>query len=234
LFWQPFTSGPEEPWVVFSNASFVGRPETGLRYFDPARDPKASVWDHYTGVGEVLAVHSLDEAFGLLHRGLRVKRGSLFTLDDVQNNNLIFVGSPSENLTLMDIPGTKQFVFQRLTSGPRKGDLAIVNLRPESGESKEFLASPSSMPLTEDYAVIGLLPGLGPSSSIMILAGTTTFGTQGAVDYVCRENSVAELLQRLSVSKAGELKQFESVLHVKVTRGVPVQMELVALRRKAG
>jgi hypothetical protein len=234
LFWQPFTSGPEEPWVVFSNASFVGRPETGLRYFDPARDPKASVWDHYTGVGEVLAVHSLDQAFGLLHRGLRVKRGSLFTLDDVQNNNLIFVGSPSENLTLMDIPGTKQFVFQRLTSGPRKGDLAIVNLRPESGESKEFLASPSSMPLTEDYAVIGLLPGLGPSSSIMILAGTTTFGTQGAVDYVCRENSVAELLQRLSVSKAGELKQFESVLHVKVTRGVPVQMELVALRRKAG
>ena len=232
LFWQPFTSGPEEPWVVFSNASFVGRPETGLRYFDPARDPKASVWDHYTGVGEVLAVHSLDQVFGLLHRDLRVKRGSLFTLDDVQNNNLIFVGSPSENLTLMDIPGTKQFVFQRLTSGPRKGDLAIVNVRPESSESKEFLASPSSTPLTEDYAVIGLLPGLSPSTSMMILAGTTTFGTQGVVDFVCRENSVEDLLHRLSVSKPGELKPFEAVLHVKVARGVPVRMEIVALRRK--
>ena len=232
LFWQPFTSGPEEPWVVFSNASFVGRPETGLRYFDPARDPKASVWDHYTGVGEVLAVHSLDQVFGLLHRGLRVKRGSLFTLDDVQNNNLIFVGSPSENLTLMDIPGTKQFVFQRLTSGRRKGDLAIVNVQPEKGESTEFLASPSSTPLTEDYAVIGLLPGLSSSSSIMILAGTTTFGTQGAVDFLCRENSVQDLLRQLSVSKAGQLKPFEAVLHVKIARGVPVQMDLVALRRK--
>ena len=231
LFWQPFTSGPEEPWVVFSNASFVGRPETGLRYFDPTRDPKASVWDHYTGVGEVLAVHSLDQVFGLLHRGLRVKRGSLFTLDDVQNNNLIFVGSPSENLTLMDIPGTKQFVFQRLTSGPRKGDLAIVNLRPENGESKEFVASPSSVPLTEDYAVVGLLPGLSSSTSMMILAGTTTFGTQGAVDFVCRKNSVEDLLHRLSVSRPGELKPFEAVLHVRVARGVPVQMDLVALRR---
>ena len=233
LFWKPFASGPQEPWVVFSNASFVGRPETGLRYYDPTRDLKASVWDHYTGVGEVLAVHSLDQVFGLLRRGLRVKRGSLFTLDDVQNNDLIFLGSPSENLTLMDIPSTKEFLFRRLEAGPRKGDLAIVNVRPEHGESNEYLASPSSAPMTEDYAVVALLPGLSPSRSIMMLAGTTTFGTQGAVDYVCRENSVAELLQRLSVSKTGELKPFEAVLRVKVARGVPVQMELVALRRKA-
>jgi len=232
-FWKPFVSGPEEPSVVFSNASFVGRPETGLRYYDPARDPKTSVWDHYTGVGEVLAVHSLDEVFGLLHRGLRVKRGSLFSLDDVQRNDLIFLGSPSENLTLMDIPNTKEFVFQRLDSGPRKGDLAIVNVHPERGESKEYLASPSVVPLIEDYAVVALLPGLAPSRSILILAGTTTFGTQGAADYVCRENSVGELLQRLAVPKTSELKPFEAVLRVKVTRGVPVQMELVALRRKA-
>jgi hypothetical protein len=233
LFWEPFASGTEQPWVVFSNASFVGRPETGLRYFDPARDSKISVWDHYTGVGEVLAIHSLDQVFGLLHRRLRVKRGSLFELDDVQNNDLIFLGSPSENLTLMDIPSTKEFVFQRLDSGPRKGDLAIVNVHPERGESKEYLASPSVAPLTEDYAVVALLPGLSPSRSIMILAGTTTFGTQGATDFVCRENLVRDLLQRLSVSKAGELKPFEAVLRVKVTRGVPVQMEIVALRRKA-
>jgi hypothetical protein len=234
LFWKPFASGPEEPWVVFSNAAFVGRPETGLRYYDPRRDSKASVWDHYTGVGEVLAVHSLDQVFGLLHRRLRVKRGSLFTLDEVQNNDLVFVGSPSENLTLMDIPSTEEFVFQRLNSGPRKGDLAIVNVRPEVGESKEYLASPSTSPFSfEDYAVVALLPGLSPSRSIMILAGTTTFGTQGAVDYVCRQNSVEELLLRLFVSKTGELKPFEALLRVKVTRGVPVQMDLVALRRRA-
>ena len=84
----------------------------------------------------------------------------------------------------------------------------------------------------EDYAVVALLPG-SPSRSIMILAGTTTFGTQGAVDYVCRQNSVEELLLRLFVSKTGELKPFEALLRVKVTCGVPVQMDLVALRRKA-
>jgi hypothetical protein len=231
-FWKPFLTGSNEPWAVFSNGSFVGRPETGLRYYDPRRDSGATLWDHYTGVGEVLAVHNLDQVFALLHRPMRVKRGSLFELDDVKNNDLIFIGSPSENLTLMDIPGTKEFVFRRLAVGPRKGDLAIVNVHPEAGEPEANLASPSNSPLTEDYAVVALLPGLSPSRSVLILAGTTTFGTQGAVEYVCRQNSVEELLLRLSVSKSGELNPFEALLRVKITRGVPVQTELVTLRKR--
>lgn len=232
-FWKPFLTGPDEPWAVFSNGSFVGRPETGLRYYDPRKDAGAPLWDHYTGVGEVLAVHSLDQVFSLLHRSIRVKRGSLFELDDVKNNNLIFIGSPSENLTLMDIPGTKEFVFGRVAAGARKGDLAIMNVHPQPGETKANLASRSNSPLTEDYAVVALLPGLSPSRSVMILAGTTTFGTQGAVEYVCRQNSVEELLLRLSVSKSGELNPFEALLRVKITRGVPVEAEVVTLRKRA-
>src|SRR5208283_2610213 len=109
-FWRPFTSGAEEPWVIFSNAAFVGRPETGMRYYNSRQDSKVAVYDHYTGVGEVLAIHALDEVFGTLGRRILVKRGSLFTLDDVKSNNLIFVGSPSENLSLLDIPNMQEFV----------------------------------------------------------------------------------------------------------------------------
>jgi len=232
-FWKPFLTGPEEPWIVFSNAAFVGRPETGMRYFNSARDQKASVWDHYTGVGEVFAVHSLDQVFGELHHNLRVKRGSLFSLDDAKNTDLIFVGSPSENLTLLEIPGTKEFIFQRVTDGPRKGDLSIVNVHPQAGEQKAYLASPNSSPLSEDYALVALIPGMNPPRSEMIIAGTTTFGTQGGVEYVCRERSVQELLLRLSVSENGEIKPFEALLHVKIAKGVPVETELVSLRKVA-
>jgi hypothetical protein len=232
IFWRPFVVGPQEPWVIFSNAAFIGRPETGMRYYNAARDPQGQIWDHYTGVGEVLAVHNLDEVFGLLRRRIRVKRGSLFSLDDAQNNDLIFVGSPSENLTLLDIPGSKNFIFQRLTSGPRQGDLAIVNVHPEGGEPAVVVASPSASPLTEDYAIVTLMPGLNPERSVMILAGTTTFGTQGAVEFVSRASSVGELLSRLSVSKVGDLKPFEALLRVKVARGVPVETELVAVRKR--
>jgi len=233
VFWKPFIASPDDPWVIFSNAAFAGRPETGLRYFDPARDPRNAVFDHYTGVGEVLAVHDLDQVFGVLHRQIRVKRGSLFSLDDAKNNDLIFVGSPSENLTLLEIPGAREFVFQRVASGPRKGDLSIMNVHPQPDEQKVFVATPSKQPLSDDYAVIVLMRGLNPARSAMILAGTTTFGTQGAVEFVCRQNAVADLLLRLSLAPSGEPKPFEAVLHVKVERGVPVSTELVALRERA-
>jgi len=232
VFWRGFLTNPQEPWVIFSNAAFVGRPTSGMRYYNSARDRQTLTLDHYTGVGEVLAVHALDKVFGELHQQLRVKRGSLFSLDDAKNNDLIFVGSPSENLALLEIPSTKDFVFREISSGPRAGEVEIVNLHPESGEPKSYLATPSDEPLTEDYSVVALVKGLNPSRSELILAGTTTIGTQAAVEYVCQQDSLGELLLRLSVSTSGELKPFEAVIHVKVARGVPVGTELVALHKK--
>jgi hypothetical protein len=231
VFWNGFVSGSDEPWVIFSNAKFVGRPDAGLRYYDAARDQKGkTIFDQYTGVGEVLAVHALDHLFGEFHREIRVKRGSLFSLDDAKNNNLIFVGSPLENLTLLEIPGTDEFVFHRVPSGPRKGDPEIMNVHPQPGEAKEFLGTPGDDPLTEDYAVIAMVKGLEPNQAVLILAGGTTIGTQAAVEYVCNKNSVEQLMLRLSVAQTGQLKPFEAVIRVKVTRGVPVSTELVALR----
>jgi hypothetical protein len=233
LFWNRFVSSPQQPLVIFSNGSFVGRPETGMRYFNPASDTRSFILDHYTGVGEVLAIHQLDRVFDQMNRPLRVKRGALFSLDDAKNNDLIFVGSPSENLTLLDIPGTREFVFQRLDSGPRKGDLAVLNVHPQDGEPKIFTATPANQPTTEDYAVVSLLPGLDRSSSILILAGNSTFGTQAAVEYVCREDSVKELLQRLKVSKPSDLKPFEALLRVKIAHGVPVVTDLISVRNRS-
>ena len=232
IFWSQFVSGAGAPWVVFSNAAFVGRPETGMRYLDPVRDPRNLILDHYTGVGEVLAVHALDQVFNLLKHPVLVKRGSLFSLDDARNNNLIFVGSPAENRTLLDLPGSQEFVFTRIESRPHEGDLAIVNVHPEAGEPRAFYPSDPSQPLLEDYAIVALVRGLDPARHVMILAGTTTIGTQAAVEYVCGKDSVEELLRRLALPPGAELKPFEALLRVKVTRGVPVGTQLVAVRHR--
>src|SRR2546430_7231992 len=205
-FWNRFVTAPQPPWVIFSNANFVGRPQTNMRYFNPSTDSREVILDHYTGTGEVLATHELDRVFELLNRQLRVKRGALFSLDDVRNNDLIFIGSPAENLTLLEIPGTQEFIFQRANSGPRQGDMEVINVHPATGESQVFLASPSSQSVSEDYAIVGLKPGLDRAHSMLILAGTTTVGTQAAAEYVCHEDSLTELLHRLGVSKPGEMK----------------------------
>jgi hypothetical protein len=231
VFWRGFTDGPIPPLVVFSNAAFVGRPETGIRYFDAARDSRDRILDHYTGVGEVLGIHELDRTFSLLRQDIRVKRGWLLSLDDVTSSDVIFVGSPSENLALRDIPGTREFVFQVADDGARKGDLEIVNIHPALGEAARFMASPS-VPVTEDYAVIAAFPGASSGQWVVTLAGITTLGTQAAVEYVCSEQSVRGLLARAGVSSAGFVNPFEALVKVKVSRGVPVNSELVGLHRR--
>lgn len=231
-FWTGFVDRPERPWVIFSNAEFVGEPRTGMRYFNPTTDAKEGILDHYTGVGEVLAVHELDRLFTSLHHGVRVKRGRLLSLDDAKNNDLIFIGSSSENLTLRDVPMTRDFLFQNVDSGPRKGDLAIVNVHPRPGEADRYLGS-VTRPLTEDYSLIGVVPGLNPGRWVMILAGTTTIGTQAAVEFVCRPNNVADLLARLPRTKGTDFRPFEAVIRVKVSGGVPVRNEIVALHPRS-
>lgn len=110
----------------------------------------------------------------------RERVGGLVPGDDAKNNDLIFVGSPSENLAPLEIPGAQEFVFKRVPSGPRKGDLSIVNVHPQPDEEKAFLATPSKQPLSGDYAVVVLVRWIQSGAISEILAGTTTFGPQGA------------------------------------------------------
>lgn len=231
-FWHRFFDAGEEPLVIYSNAEFVGRPETGLRYFQPGTDSNSQILDHYTGVGEVMAIHELDAIASLFRRALRIKRGRLISWDDARNANIIFVGSPSENLSLREVPATRDFAFQVIDKGPRSGDLAIVNLHPKAGEKPVYFGS-SVHPVTEDYALVQMVPGLTPQHYILILAGTTTFGTQAAVEFVCRPKRLEELLTALTGSPAGKLNtSFGAVIRVQISGGVPIQTELVALRKR--
>jgi hypothetical protein len=230
-FWNPFLYGSEGPFVVFSNANFVGTAETGMRYYDPSRYNREQITQHYTGIGEVMGVLELDRLFQQqFGRQFRIKRGGLFTLDDARNNNLIFVGSPVENPTLEKIPNNHEFVFRRLIAGPNRGGWVIVDLHPQPGETGIFLPTPQTRPMEVDYAIITLMHGLDRSRWTLILAGISTVGTQAAVDYVCNQDSLEGLLRRLKAMKGTDLKPFEALLRVKVANDVPLETQLVVLR----
>jgi hypothetical protein len=233
-FWSAFASGTDVPLVVYSNAEFVGRPETGLRYYNPSLDNGKQIRDHYTGVGEVMAVHDLDQVFASLKHEIHIKRGRLLTWDDARTSNLIFIGSPSENLSLRELPGTQDFVFSRKPTAPRKGDLMISNLHPAASEQPAYLASDGM--ITEDYALVALTSVPNANRQVLILAGITTFGTQAAVEYVCRAPRLDELisrLEKLDPSARRRVPPFEALLRVKVSGGVPVQSDLLSLHAHA-
>lgn len=232
-FWTSVLKSPSPPLVIFSNAEFVGRPETGLRYFNPAEDSPNNIEDLYTGVGETLAVADLSDLFRGLNREMVVKRSRLLSWDETKNRDLIFAGSPSENLSLRDLPLAQEFVFRPMQAGePRPGDLAIVNAHPRTGEPQFFFAT-ASLPLTEDYALLMLQPGQHAGQNVLWLAGTTTMGTQAAAEFVCSNDNLAILRGRLGLASGAPYGPFSAVLHVRVARGVPVESTIVAVHSRA-
>jgi hypothetical protein len=231
-FWGPFLHGPEEPFVVYANANFVGSADSGMRYYDPSHDSRDQISQHYTGVGEVMGVLELQQLFQQFGgAGFRVKRSGLFTLDDARDNNLIFVGSPTENLTLNQIPNAREFAFRRQPAGPKQWQEVIVDLHPQAGEASVYVPTPQTRPMEVDYAVVSLTHGLEHRRWTLILAGVSTVGTQAAVDFVCDKASLEQLLRLLNPKGPTQLRPFEALLRVKVANDVPLQSQVVVLRR---
>ncbi len=84
------------------------------------------------------------------------------------------------------------------------------------------------MPMVDDYALVGLFHRTDPQHWIMTAAGTSTLGTQAAIEFLCSDNTVTSLLQRFG--SAGTIHPFQAVLHVKLARGVPTESQIVAFR----
>jgi hypothetical protein len=227
-FWQPFFDSAQEPMVVFSNHRFTGTSATGLHYFRDGIDSPGELNDTYSGTGTVMAVQQLTRLFLLSGRSLRLKRAELMTWDDAQNANLIFIGSPESSTPLREIPSLEQFAFKSSRVEPRLGVGGIINLHPQPGEEQTYFSS--GKPYTSDYAIIAVLPGLKPAHRTLILAGTNTYGVQAVAEFVCRADLVADLLSRLRVQGHSRLPDFEALLEVKVSGGVPVRARLLLLR----
>jgi hypothetical protein len=220
VFWAPFLSG-DPPVVIYSNARFLGDSKTGLRYASPGADPSEPVVEHYTGIGELASVYELTRLFDAYHANFILKRSLLVTWDEAKQRNLVFIGSSAENPSLNALPSLADFT---LVATPQSS--GFVNVHPHPGEPRLF--SRPEHPLTMDYAVIALMPGVQAGKHTLMFSGLTTLGTQAAVEYAMRKDTLAELLRAVPRSN-NELKPFEALLEVTLEGGVPLQSKLVSV-----
>lgn len=227
-FWQPFLRSPQPPIIVFSNPRFAGTSLTGLHYFREGIDSPADANDTYSGTGTVMAVAELSSLFSVVGRSPRLKRAELLTWDEAQDANVVFVGAPDANSRLRELAPLQYFTFKSAHEEPRFGTGGIVNLHPGPGEESIYFGS--GKPYTFDYAVMALLPSLHPERKALILAGTNTYGCQAATEFLTRSDTLGELYARLGVLKGGKLPDFEAVLKVNVSGGVPLRPQVLVVR----
>jgi len=224
VFWRPYLTG-DPPIVIFSNALFKGDSTNGLSYAS-SEDPNATAngpyVDTYTGIGELASVYTLTKLFDAHKSSFILKRSLLVTWDEAELRNLIFIGSRAENPSLRVLPSTTDFTMVATADSA-----GVVNHNPNPGEPAVY--SRPEHPLTKDYAILAMLPGVQSGKRILIFSGLTTYGTQAAVEYVCRPETSSELVKKITGPKS-ELRPFEAVLETSIVGGVPLQARLVTIR----
>jgi hypothetical protein len=222
--WRPFLTG-DPPLLIYSNGVFVGDSKSGMRYatLQELQSPPADVRliDHYTGIGEADGVYELTRLFDSAHAMFILKRSHLVTWDEAKQRNLIFIGSPAENLAVQALPSHSEFTL--FSSADASG---YHNNHPRPGELANYVRP--EHPLTRDYAIISLLPGMQSGKKMMWLSGLTTLGTQAAVEFASRPDGAAELLKSAR-GPDGKVRPFEALLETTIIGGVPLQVRLVTI-----
>jgi hypothetical protein len=220
--WAPFLAG-DPPLVIYSNALFVGDAKSGMRYAanDGSDGQSADRVDHYTGIGELMAVHELTRMFDYQHAEFVLKRSPLVTWDEARSRNLIFIGSVAENGSLKLLPSTQDFTLTATADAA-----GIINHHPRQGEPEVYLRP--EHPLTKDYAIVALLPGVQPDYRMFVFSGLTTLGTQAAVEYALEPDTAGELMRQVNIGN--KIHNFEALLEVSIRGGVPLQPHLVSIR----
>ena len=135
--------------------------------------------------------------------------------------------------TIPELHLGQSYMFD-LPSGSRSSWAGrIFDKRPAPGASAASWSvqrNPKTKALRTDYAVFGVVPGVAPMRRVMMLAGLTTSGTQGAAEFATSSSQVPELLNPLFRGRPPSL--FEAILEVQVVQGLdPVSVRHITARR---
>lgn len=222
--WALFMNSNRRTLVIYSNPVFFGDPYSGLslRPPTPRQSSSAPADETYTGTGEVGAIYALTRFFDENAAAFTLKRSQLVTWDEARSSNLIFIGAPSQNTAAHDLPPLSQFAIE--VDAQHRG--YIADWHPVGKEPARFPYGDAS----QETAIVALLPGLEMGARMLIFSGLTTVGTQAAVEYACRLENTAALWAQVR-NGDGRIEPFEAVLHVDISKGVGVSVQVLAVHR---
>jgi len=234
--WKPFIAPGSKNYAVFGSPIFFASPRYSL-FLRPHRINEAA---NLTSDRELLL---LQERFGplagprydyaLMRDAIALHRLTAFLVgngvslaamaaheavwDSIKDGNIIFLGAPRMNPLMQHLPVRQDFEWD--------ADQNIRNRNPQPGE-QEIYSTPSHENVVS-YAVVAALPGLRPDREILMLAAHGGPGTQAAVDYVTRVETVRAINDKLKLSDKGERKHYQMLLRIYVDQGAPVKTEYI-------
>jgi hypothetical protein len=146
-------------------------------------------------------------------------------MEDLKNANVILLGSSFSNPWADLFEKTLNFEFNYQ---PHPNASLIVNRHPQAGELPVY-KNDATGPSHRTYAVIGLVPNLNATGSVLLAEGLTMAGTQAAVDTLFNPGVMRPLLEQFRNSD-GSLSPFEILIETRSFGSDSPQASVVATR----
>ncbi len=181
--------------------------------------------DTYTGIGEAIGIHRITDLFRTADKSLRLKQSRTVSAEDLQDQNVIALGSVWVNNWSSSLPAIEDFLYT--------DQVTVLNLNPRPGEEAEYRADfdPQSGKLIQDYALITIAPNLSSRDVVMVVAGLHSEGTAAAAEFITGKQYLPQFNQRLAQAGSGGKAPifFQALLKVGVENGIPTYINLVTI-----
>jgi hypothetical protein len=198
-----------------------------------AADPKLAAMagrlyyeNGFAGLGDMLAVQRLSMFFTNLGATITAIRAHQLTLEEMKDEDLVFLGGFQDRGNLLWLPEHWPWRFARVSRPGFLNDYITDTQAPAEANSHygvEF--DGDSHVIRAEHAMISVVPGVSPAHRVVIVAGLTTSGTQGAAEFLASEAGLRELLAAIGIRQQGRLvfpRFFQCVLRVEVAHGLDV------------
>jgi len=186
------------------------------------RDLDAQRYTNVTDLNAVMRFSRLPEA----NSGQFMVRYSRdLHMDDLKDANVILLGSSFSNPWAELFEKTLNFEF---AYEPHPNASHIMNRHPQAGELPVY-ENDATGPSHRTYAVIGFVPNLNNTGSVLLVEGLTMAGTQAAVDTLFNRSMMRPLLDQFR-NADGSLNPFEILIETRSFGSDSPQASVVATR----
>jgi hypothetical protein len=180
----------------------------------------------YTSVADANVVRRMTSVRAMDPERLSIVFSREHSLRLFQTSNHILIGSqravPWVNLFAdnMDF----HLVFEGL-----ENTAIVINRHPKGNEQARYLAPPPGPDGAEGYSLVAVVPNLGHTGKVLILAGSEMSGTEMAGSIVTTEALIAEMLGRFATQRDGSIPFFEALLKIRYVEHTARGFEILAL-----
>lgn len=182
----------------------------------------------YTSLADTIVTSELMQTAGAQRRNLAVRYARDLEMRDLENSNLIFLGSAYSDPWISEFDSQRNFVVG-VDEATRR--LYFLNKSPRPGEPDRYYAAGATDRTDETYGLITYLPNLRRTGNVLILEGTSSAGTEAAGDFITGPKAVSLLRLDLRLpQKDAAMPYFQLLIKTTSMENTPNKLQVIASR----